>query len=355
MKKRRFPPPSLTRVTVTYLVLLMGCTLGFVPSLGCRRQLVAPSIGDDPLPVPPPPSVTRPPSTDPLPAPVPTAPAPTSGPSDASVAADAGPPPPMPPPPMPVPPMPPPPPMPVPPPVVLPPPPDAAPAEVDAAVGRLAQGLVLWLQMDDPVQSMFARDASGNDNRASLRGLDPGRAWVPGRIGGALDLQAGDGSGHGQLVVDNSSSLNRIKSTFTLAVWIFRPTDRHGTIVARRTMGGGAIYQVEIGAGDALEVLINEASGQRLLLSTEAKVPANRFVHLAVTCDGKAIRMYLDGQVVANAPYTTPLMSTGTPLLIAPDLRADPQAPLFPRVDDLRLYDRALSGDEVSALALGQQ
>ena len=104
-----------------------------------------------------------------------------------------------------------------------------------------------------------------------------------------------------------------------------------------------------------LEVLLNEGSGQPLLLSTEAKVPANRFVHLAVTCDGKAVRMYLDGQVVASAPYTAPLMSDGTPVLLAPDLRADPKAPLFPRVDDLRLYDRALSGDEVGALAGGQQ
>ena len=92
-------------------------------------------------------------------------------------------------------------------------------------------------------------------------------------------------------------------------------------------------------------VLLNERPGPRLNLTTEAKVMANRWTHLAFTYDGQAARLYIDGQVASIGAHSAPLPPVpGSPLLIAADLRMDFRAPLFPRLDDVRLYDRGPLG-----------
>ncbi len=332
-----FPPRG-------YLVILTGLVLALVPAAGCRRGLEPPGIEE--MPIDPtgssrPSAMPRPPSIDPpagavRPAPSSIADGGSDGRSPADGASDVAALPP-PPPPTPAPP--------------APSPPDGGVGDTGSTMG-LDRGLLLLLRLEDGPGSLVARDDSGNGNRVSLVGLDPAKAWVPGKFGGGLDFQIGSGARTGHLAVDGSPSLDRIRTALTIAVWIVRPAGRHGSIVARRSAFGASAYQLEIGGGDSPEALLEAEGGPRLALMTDAKVMANRWTHLAFTYDGQAGRLYVDGQVVSRAPYTAPLAAVpGSPLLIAADLRLDPRAPLFPRLDDLRVYDRALSDAEVAALA----
>ena len=99
--------------------------------------------------------------------------------------------------------------------------------------------------------------------------------------------------------------------------------------------------------------------------------PIGSWHHLAFTADGAQLRLYLDGQEVARTDYLAdinppdiPYLSIGAALnLLDP---TDPMSPLAPDanapnfmngpVDDVALWTRALSADEVSRIFnAGQQ
>ena len=58
-------------------------------------------------------------------------------------------------------------------------------------------GVVVYLPLDEGVGASVAEDVSGNQNRASLRGLDVRGAWVDGRFGSALRFPGGGAASGG--------------------------------------------------------------------------------------------------------------------------------------------------------------
>jgi len=75
--------------------------------------------------------------------------------------------------------------------------------------------------------------------------------------------------------------------------------------------------------------------------------PVNRWSHLALTYDGSKLRLYLDGTEVSNRMATGTIRMTTDPLWIGGN---NPYGEYFPGViDEVRVYDRALSRAEVRA------
>jgi Concanavalin A-like lectin/glucanases superfamily len=75
--------------------------------------------------------------------------------------------------------------------------------------------------------------------------------------------------------------------------------------------------------------------------------PVGRWSHLAVTYDGARIRMYVNGVEAASRPASGPIRGTTDPLWIGGNR---PYGEYFRGViDELRVYDRALSPGEVRA------
>ncbi len=235
--------------------------------------------------------------------------------------------------------------------------PPIAPDSGDAplAASDLRQGLLLWLPLDEMAGSTIARDESGHQNRVQLQGLDAGFAWVSGRFDGALELAPG-GAGMGHLRVESSASLNLIGAQLTIAIWLFRPADRAGVIFSRQATAGGSLYRLEITEGNQLRLVVNDRPGVRLNLQGSARLPADAWSHVAITCDEQEARVFIDGRRVARAVYGVPIATDITPLLIGAR-EGNPNQPLSgflpARVDDLLIYDRALSEIDIAALAAG--
>ncbi len=83
-----------------------------------------------------------------------------------------------------------------------------------------------------------------------------------------------------------------------------------------------------------------------------AEIPTRRWVHLAVTWDGAAVRQYVDGvdHRPEGLPYAGPLPSSAAgPIQVG--AWGETGDPLIGAIDDLRLYARALSGAEIARLA----
>jgi hypothetical protein len=87
----------------------------------------------------------------------------------------------------------------------------------------------------------------------------------------------------------------------------------------------------------------------KVLVESETELPLQTWTLLVGTYDGAAARLYVNAQRVAEQPYAQPLAMPGDrPLLIGMGRGAKP---FFKgRVGELRLWDRALSADEVAAL-----
>jgi len=75
--------------------------------------------------------------------------------------------------------------------------------------------------------------------------------------------------------------------------------------------------------------------------------PVRQWSHLAVTYDGAAVVLFLDGEAVSRHPAAGDISSTADPLWIGGN---HPYGEHFQGlIDEVRVYDRALSGQEVRA------
>jgi hypothetical protein len=341
------------------------CPAGAPP--GSRSA--APDAGNAPLPdagaaVPPAPP---PGPGDPVPPPPPAPPTPPPPPVESP---DAGVPPPNPPPPVDA--AAPPPPRvdaAAPPPLQPPPPqpdaalPDPPPPQPDAAPADppprgppprgtdLQSGLTVYLRLDDGTGSSNARDSSGNGNTGRLERLDPQRAWVPGLYGTALAFD-----GQGWVAIGESASINAINEGFGFSAWIRRTGD--GTILARRSVGAnGFLYRFFV-EGGKLGVQINSSNGARADLLSSRTVPARELVHVAASYDLTTVRLFIDGSDAGIQSYGLNIGPENSPLNVGSrqDATLVGADDIFAGViDELAVYNRALSAQDVRALAAGFQ
>ncbi len=231
---------------------------------------------------------------------------------------------------------------------------------VDCADGgcapALLDGLVGYWHLDDPAGSATARDSSGWGNDGTLVGIPPPTAWVAdGPEGRALSVQ-----GQGYVDVPHSASIDSITSAVTLAAWMYLQgsvTD-YATAISRQIADGfGQHYHLSVNnAQQAILFITTPASGQVVLGSANGAVPQNTWVHLAGTYDGTRARLYLNGVEVQNLPASGPFAAETNPVILSGNGNTASRAvsELVPgQLDDVMLYRRALSAEEVARIAGG--
>jgi hypothetical protein len=194
-----------------------------------------------------------------------------------------------------------------------------------------------------------ARDDSGHGHDATL--WKPGRRtrFAPGHDGTAL---ATDG---GWATVPPSPALDALGDRFTLAAWIYRERDGLSfELVVSRQAGETHGERFGLGVFQNQAALLIETQPPDITLLDWGLVPNDRWVHLAATYDGRAARLYLDGQEVARRALATAVAPDDTPVLIGANANGPGRqvSEHFPgRIDDLRIYRRALSPEEIAGLA----
>jgi hypothetical protein len=236
------------------------------------------------------------------------------------------------------------------------------PVVADAAppVEPLDPSLVAWWKFDEPAGSTMAKDSSGHGNDGRLQALDPGRAWVEGRMGGALlvaeDSQGGRNPG---VVVAASRSLEGLARRFTFAAWIRRAVARTRdprTIIARAGGGRDDLFWMGL---DQDQLTINGDNLGWAWAIPQTLSSIQQWGHVAVTVDNGNARVYVDGRAVTMRDRLRP---NGN---IEPGFRNDAPIVIGGRmldgnnieelfqgaIDDLRVYDRALSPNEIRNLA----
>jgi len=180
-------------------------------------------------------------------------------------------------------------------------------------------------------------DFSGNGNTASL-----------------LNATAANGKFKNAVVLDGSTSMvsapasaGAASSQLTLEAWVRPTTIGTGpqTIVAKERAGGGFPFGLELqngvpGAYTSLD------SG---FVRADAVYPVSRsrWTFLAMTYDGSALRLFVNGTQLASRPASGQIESSSDPLRIGADaVWGEHFAGL---IDNVRVYSRALTLDELKS------
>jgi hypothetical protein len=225
-----------------------------------------------------------------------------------------------------------------------PPPPDAA---------SMGPQLLLSLPLDDDDGAMAAGDRSGLGQQVTLHRLNAARCWVDGHRGGALALQR-----DGYLQVGIRGALGTLRA-FSFATWFWRErSDDDGVLVSRGAAGnGGYAYRIWI-SGEHLRVQLNDPGPlDGMHRTSRSPLAVRRWLHLAVTFDGRRVRLYQDGAPTDDWPYERPLaaLPAARPLLIgaseSPSDEEGVRDRLTGRLDEVMFYDGALPPEQVAELA----
>ncbi len=176
-------------------------------------------------------------------------------------------------------------------------------------------------------------DVSGNGNNGTLTN---GPAWTTsGRFGNGLVF---DGS-NDYVSLSNSQTLT-LTDAFSFEAWVYPTASTwHGVV----GYNSAHVYELGISSDGIAAITANLGGTDRQAIAPSA-IELNTWTHLAATYDGSVLKLYVNGTVVASNTTTGSLPSQSGPVWIG---KAPSYGVFQGRVDEVRIYDRALSANEV--------
>ena len=162
-----------------------------------------------------------------------------------------------------------------------------------------------------------------------------------GKYGSALSFNGSNA----WVTIPDHASLD-LTTGATLMAWVY-PTGLSGyrTVVMKET-SGGATYYLYSGPGDLAMGGGRFNGGQYRETSGGAVLPLNTWTHLATTYDGANIRVYRNGALVATLASTGPFDQSNSPLRLGGNSIWSEW--WQGRIDEVRVYNRALSAAEIA-------
>jgi hypothetical protein len=182
-----------------------------------------------------------------------------------------------------------------------------------------------------------AADATGNGHIGTLSGA----TWsAAGRNGGALSF---DGVNDWVTIAD--TNLLDLTTGMTLEAWV-RPTlVSNWRTVLLKERAGGLLYSLYSSNDAGRPSSWIRRSGSDLETTGPSALSANAWVHLAATYDGANLRLYVNGVQVSSRAVSGALETSASPLRIGGN--AVWTEFFGGLIDDVRVYNRALSATEV--------
>jgi hypothetical protein len=233
----------------------------------------------------------------------------------------------------------------------LPAPAVGAPVAGEATAAGLSRGLLGYWRFEE--LAGLVRDQSANHLDCQGHKLDLGRAGVDGVAGRALRFD-----GYGYLECGQPESVTRIGEAMTVAGWInFNQPEHDLRAILGWQRGHGGRFGLFFGVAGTKLVLASDVWGR---IEAPLEAPVGRWVHVAASRapDGRK-RLFIDGvEVASDGSRHVPLGTGAYPLTVGGHIHAGlplrVKQKLHAALDELALYDRALSPAEIALLASHQ-
>jgi Concanavalin A-like lectin/glucanases superfamily/Carboxypeptidase regulatory-like domain/Viral BACON domain len=218
------------------------------------------------------------------------------------------------------------------------------PVTLTLGTGGVTPGLIAYYPF-----SGSANDESGNGNN----GIVHGAALTQDRFGNPNGAYSFDGQSS-YIAVPDSPTLD-ITGPITIAAWI-KPTVASGTYIVTKgdpTVGGN-VYDLDIYPGQVRSLFHYQGGGSATRGATGAtNIVSGTWQHVAVTWDGATVTVYYNGQPDGTGSFTTgPIITSSMDLEIGRYYGGAPQPYFAGDIDDVRIYNGALSAAEIQALYL---
>jgi hypothetical protein len=197
-------------------------------------------------------------------------------------------------------------------------------------------GLVGYWSFDEG-RGTHASDMSGNGNNGTFAG-NP--LWVSGRLGRSLDFNGSTD----YVSVANSTSLS-FGTAITQAAWVNVDSCNSNATIATKV--NAYYFQVHSDCKIATYTYPAAGGSSAYTYSTSA-IPLNRWTHVVFTEDPTGLRkMYIDGVLDNTIQREVGVQTSSAPLTIGSEVSS---RRLNGTIDEVRIYNRALSASEVYSL-----
>ena len=175
----------------------------------------------------------------------------------------------------------------------------------------------------------------------------------PTRVAG-VEGQAVRFNGSNQFAYAPQNSALNLTNKLTIAAWI-KP-EKRGTQYVIKKSEQNAIngYELSLSSSGKIFFRYNQATSKDTYrLDSQSSYPFNgtTWIHVAVTFDGSSIKIYLNGILNSSKSYTSAVPIAVNNMTLAIGSGNDGYRGLLGAMDDVRIYNIALTASEVNAIA----
>ena len=232
----------------------------------------------------------------------------------------------------------------------------------DIGWAQLTNGLIGHWTFDEGSGTAVG-DSSGQGNNGTLLNGVTG-TWTTGNFGGALYFSGAAGSSATRVDIPDTTALqNAFTTAITFAAWV-RVDDIHLDAPILDREGNGGLYSFWFGAfgitaesgaspGNFGVLLSSNGTSWTLNDRHQGSITPATWVHLAATWDGSQVVSYLNGTPVGSpVSYSSSLNASTGSISLGSNFPFSTTA-FLGAVDDLYLYNRALTSSEIGQVMNG--
>jgi hypothetical protein len=195
----------------------------------------------------------------------------------------------------------------------------------------------------------IAMDSSGNGNDGTIYGA----TWTKGKLGSALQFDGSDD----YIEVSKSASLDSITNEIALIAWVNTPVSAEHSVMERWLYGSGVnerAFEFDINDDGSIDFGLSAdgTSTNSVWLTSNNTINANTWTHLAATSDGTTMKIYINGKQDLNTAVPPAGIHPSTTDLHIGKWEYNTgiwAKPFNGTTDEVRIYNRALSAEEIKA------
>ncbi|MEM8671678.1 MAG: LamG-like jellyroll fold domain-containing protein [Planctomycetota bacterium] len=163
-------------------------------------------------------------------------------------------------------------------------------------------------------------------------------------VGGSLRVGA-DSTGRGGRI-DTPPLLG--SGRFSLSVFVYLEAPVHNSLVATNLKDEQGNFALSLDDSGLLRAVIRSSDGIQSSISGGSVLPQKTWRHLVVTADGERLQFYEDGELVASTRCASMEVSDSNTIWLGTNESATQV--WDGRLDELALFDRALTQEEIALL-----
>jgi len=208
-----------------------------------------------------------------------------------------------------------------------------------------ATGLVAAWSFDEKTGDQL-KDVSGHNHHGNLRGAKR----AAGKFGGAIECSQDE-----LVEIAYAADFNEFAQGMTVSAWLNRAADTNwNTVISREVKDGWSEYfGLAVVKNKALFSIDPDGAHYQNIKSDE-DMPVGSWIHLAGTYDHQEFKLYVNGRLVKSARCSIPFaFADQNPILIGGNTNTKGKTWVdcfHGRIDEVRLYRRAISAEDIQFL-----